>query len=196
MYFIIQACVKEGYSSSLLGNTIKKINVANTKDKTSIYYSCAKVCRATEGCVAMTFKVNSDECWLKSATDHEPRKSRSFLLLECLNVPGHTLLAGNSENMFNQLDRSIEDDRPSCVNGYHDWVPSSKFCYKLIRDSFVRSMVRAQVSCDKQSRGRLALVDSKELNDAYAREMRNFKRKIYSMWTGWKFGKRCTKEDP
>ena len=177
-------------SSSSVENHIEKLNFDHTKPEHSIYYSCAKECRVTTACVAVTVRESTNDCWLTSSQDYSLKKGYSFLSLDCLKVPAYVLTSGYPENLMSQIDAEIEEFMPTCREGYYNWAPNSRYCYKLIEKRSIRSMLMAQTACSQgQYSGELALINSQEVNDAFVREMMKYNPPYSSIWTGWKLGR-------
>ena len=88
-------CLKDGYSSSVFGH-LAIHHVRATKTKQYLYYSCIRLCKKTEGCVAITFRESTWDCWLKSSVENEPKGQRSFVVMGCLETPGNELYPGYS----------------------------------------------------------------------------------------------------
>ena len=101
------ACLKAGYSSSVIGHLVK-LHVSTTKTKRFFYYSCIKLCQETNGCVAITFREGTNDCWLKSSAQNEPKTKRSFLKMKCLEEHGNVLFPGFSGKVCTYVNMHME----------------------------------------------------------------------------------------
>ena len=180
----LSACLKKGYSSNVIGILAHiQFDVGKTRD--FLYYTCIKKCLKTKGCVAITFKEQGEECWLKSSESHAPKKERTFLVLKCLKQPGHTLYDGFKG--FTSDGRAKYADY-TCPKQYKDWISSSFYCYNLFVDSPQRHSLDANNLCKSRSQGQLAQIDSQKLFDIFASEIASINGG-HPIFIGWQLSK-------
>ena len=120
------------------------------------------------------------DCWLKQSLGYMvPRKQRSYLDMSCLGEPGHELYSGYNEKITEMLAMK-------CPFGFQNWIPLSPYCYNLVTPTFTQ--ISTTQVCKKLN-GQLVLIDSKDVNDAYVKQM--VARKISkhdAVRMGWSYG--------
>ena len=138
--FIFLACLKKGYSSSVLGHLVK-YHASGTNKDSFLYYSCIRLCRKTRKCVGITFRESTSDCWLKASVKHEPRNKRSFLVMDCLKKPASVLYQGYSDKVYytfkkTTIHKMLIIDFETFVD---KWVtqPLKSLCHLLINFSII-----------------------------------------------------------
>ena len=179
------ACLMTLRSSSVLEH-IERVDVGLNKSKIFFFNACISKCHETRGCVGITFGESDKDCWLKSETANQPNKKRSFLVMDCLKQPGYIFHVGY--HLYFTSEGKPTLTAMSCPKGYKNWMPMSKYCYRLI-GSVPHPIARMAGFKCQESKGQLALVDSDQLNYAFVEEISRVKPQHKTMWLGWKFGK-------
>ena len=159
-----------------------KINFDGGYSRHRFFHACINKCEETLGCVAITFREASKACQLEHSIGYLPttRKQHSYLDMSCLSQPGYELYTGYKENITGTLEKF-------CPDGFQNWIPLSPQCYKLEVSSYPTTHKMAAKVCQK-FKSQLVLIDSKELNDVYVKEIARKEPEHDGVRIGWRLG--------
>ena len=86
----------KGYSSSKSGH-LERIHFDRVITAPFLHYTCVEKCKKNPKCKAITFRGYTNDCWLKSTEDYEPKQERSFVQMRCLIRLGNIMYAGYND---------------------------------------------------------------------------------------------------
>ena len=176
--YVFPECMQFNSSSSARGY-VKKLQFEKEVPQIAIYYNCIQRCKETPGCVAVNFKNNVNFCWLKSSVGHVSRKGFAFVRLDCLLLPDVNVYQEFSSEMEQVLSHKCPDD-------FEDWVPGSKYCFKIFTVHQV-NYFHAQVTCQDFYGGKLADINTEITNNLFAEMLRKLNH-TQPIWIGWRWG--------
>ena len=149
-----------------------------------LYHSCIRLCNETEKCVAITFREQTNDCWLKSSVDNEPKSKRSFVSLDCLQLPENALYPGYQEKVSNHKTLAW-----ICPKGFIDIYPIGENCFVFTTKRPSGEGFEAATNfCRTQYKAKLGSIRTKDLKDAYVRELLRAKIKHVAVQLNQKMG--------
>ena len=136
-----------------------------------LHYFCIEKCQNTTACKGISFDQTNTTCHLKSTTQNQLQDGHSFLAIDCLSLPGHTLYPTYQMEANKHL---------SCPWYFDDWIPNSTHCYNL-KHQPPSSWQDSKSAC-RLLKGELATVNTVDLNQLLAKKIWDFDFGFGAVW--------------